>query len=257
MSRVINITGIVNSDMATNLLGVTSELREEINSEIAQIVAHNQKVKEDYFMAPEPLVVNVSCPGGQVVYGNAIIDELMDLNVPIITRSCGTSMSMGYLIYLVGDYRLMGESSTLMYHGVSNVHNGTISDIETGVEFDKMLEQLGDDLVVQRTKITQDQLDFFKERSKNWYMLKKEALENGSATHDLELEEVIELAKKNWIEDYKSVIKEREEAGKIHTTCDLTPDKLSKEVIEAKIEQNLSEPLENQDSNEENDKNND
>lgn len=257
MSRVINITGIVNSDMATNLLGVTSELREEINSEIAQIVAHNQKVKEDYFMAPEPLVVNVSCPGGQVVYGNAIIDELMDLNVPIITRSCGTSMSMGYLIYLVGDYRLMGESSTLMYHGVSNVHNGTIPDIETGVEFDKMLEQLGDDLVVQRTKITQDQLDFFKERSKNWYMLKKEALENGSATHDLDLEDAIELAKKNWIEDYKSVIKEQEEVGKLHTTCDLTPDKINPEIIEARIGDNQSKPLENQDSNEKNDKNND
>ena len=202
MERTINIVGQVTEQLATNVIAQISELRQITNEDLEKVISYNAKVKPDNYIAPEPVIVNISSPGGFVIYGNAIIDELRSLNVPIITRCLGMAASMGYLIYLSGDYRIMGDSATLMYHGASNTLSGTLPNMEESLEFDKQLEILGDKLVLKQTKITQDKLDFYKERSKNWYMFKEEGLKNGSVTDDLSLEEVMDLAEDEWIKTY-------------------------------------------------------
>jgi ATP-dependent protease ClpP protease subunit len=203
MERTINIVGQVTEQLATGIIAQISEIRKSINEDLETVIAYNEKVKEKNFIAPEPVVVNISSPGGFVIYGNAIIDELKSLNVPIITRCLGMAASMGYLIYLAGDYRIMGDSSTLMYHGSSNSLSGTLPSIEDSLDFDKALEIMGDELVLKQTKIDKEELEHYKERSRNWYMFKEEGLKNGSVTHDISLEEAIELAEENWIKSYK------------------------------------------------------
>lgn len=231
MSREINIVGAINETVASDIIGYTSVLREEIDQEMTQIIAHNSKVKENNYIAPEPLIVNITSPGGMVIYGNAIIDAIDSLGVPIITRVLGAALSMGQIIFTFGDYRIMENSSVLMYHGIGNNHQGTINKMEVDLEFDKVLENMGDNLIVQNTKITQEQLDYYKERSLNWYMSKSDAIENGTVTHDLRLDEVIDIAKKEWLELYKEAEKEEMKSNKTKVQT-VVGDKVISEHIE-------------------------
>lgn len=202
MERTINIIGNINEQSLSLVLEQISKAKELIKENLQSVIEYNEEVKPKNYIAPEPVVVNISSPGGFVIYGNAIIDELRELKVPVITRCLGMAASMGYLIYLSGDYRIMGNSSTLMYHGSANSVTGTIPNLEDSLEFDKELEIIGDNLILEQTNIDKEKLDFYKDRSRNWYMFKKESLENGSTTHDLSLEDMIELVKKEWIDKY-------------------------------------------------------
>ena len=177
--KVINIIGNIDENSLEEVLRQTNEIRMELNYCTNNII--------------EPLIVNISSGGGSIAYGNAIIDEIRSLGIPIITRSIGISASMGYLIFLAGDYRIMEDNSILMYHGSYNEYNGSLQTVGNNLELDKELELMGDYFITSRTDIKSEKLEYYKERSQNWYMFKDEAIENMSVTHDLPLEEVLEV----------------------------------------------------------------
>ena len=177
--RIINIIGSIDENCLEEVLRQTNEIRLDLSYK-----PNEQK---------EPLLVNISSGGGSVTYGNAIVDELKSLNIPIITRSIGVSASMAYLIFLAGDYRIMEDNSVLMYHGSYNEYNGSLQTVGNNLELDKELELMGDYFITSRTDIKSEKLEYYKERSQNWYMFKDEAIENMSVTHDLPLEEVLEV----------------------------------------------------------------
>ena len=71
--RIINIIGSIDENCLEEVLRQTNEIRLDLSYK-----PNEQK---------EPLLVNISSGGGSVTYGNAIVDELKSLNIPIITRS--------------------------------------------------------------------------------------------------------------------------------------------------------------------------
>ena len=87
----------------------------------------------------------------------------------------------------------MEDNSVLMYHGSYNEYNGSLQTVGNNLELDKELELMGDYFITSRTDIKSEKLEYYKERSQNWYMFKDEAIENMSVTHDLSLEEVLEV----------------------------------------------------------------
>lgn len=200
----INIIGEINEVQLLSVMEQVKEAREKIQKDLDYIEEFNKVATKENYMAPDPVIVNISSGGGSVVYGNAIIEELRTLKVPVITRCLGFAGSMAYSIFIQGDYRIMGEGSALMYHGCSNVHRGTLNQNQTSLEFDLALESLNDLNIIQRTAITQEKLDYYKERSKDWFMFRKEAIENNSVTHDCSIEELIDIVKQDWL-DYKSI----------------------------------------------------
>lgn len=202
----INIIGEINEVQLLSVMEQIKEAREKIQEDLDYIEKFNKVATKENHMAPDPVIVNISSGGGSVVYGNAIIEELRTLKVPVITRCLGFAGSMAYSIFIQGDYRIMGEGSALMYHGCSNVHRGTLNQNQTSLEFDLKLESLNDLNIIQRTAITQEKLDYYKERSKDWFMFRKEAIENNSITHDCSIEELIDIVKQDWL-DYKSTPK--------------------------------------------------
>ena len=178
--RIINIIGNIDESCLEEVLRQTNEIRLESSY-------YNPKAIK------EPLLVNISSGGGSVTYGNAIIDELKSLDIPVITRSIGVSASMAYLIFLAGDYRIMEDNSVLMYHGSYNEYNGSLQMVKNNLELDAELESMGDYFITKQTDIKPEKLDYYKQRSENWYMFKDEAVENMSVTHDLSLQEVLEV----------------------------------------------------------------
>ena len=124
--RIINIIGSIDENCLEEVLRQTNEIRLDLSYK-----PNEQK---------EPLLVNISSGGGSVTYGNAIVDELKSLNIPIITRSIGVSASMAYLIFLAGDYRIMEDNSVLMYHGSYNEYNDSLQTVGNNLELDKKIE---------------------------------------------------------------------------------------------------------------------
>lgn len=202
----INIVGEINEVQLLSVMEQIKEAREKIQKDLDYIEEFNKVATKENYIAPDPVIVNISSGGGSVVYGNAIIEELRTLKVPVITRCLGFAGSMAYSIFIQGDYRIMGEGSALMYHGCSNIHRGTLNQNQTSLEFDLALESLNDLNIISRTAITQEKLDYYKERSKDWFMFRKEAIENSSITHDCSIEELIDIVKQDWL-DYKSISK--------------------------------------------------
>ena len=217
----INIIGEINEAQLLSVMEQIKEAREKIQKDLDYIEEFNKVATKENHMTPDPVIVNISSGGGSVVYGNAIIEELRTLKVPIITRCLGFAGSMAYSIFVQGDYRIMGEGSALMYHGCSNVHRGTLNQNQTSLEFDLKLESLNDLNIIQRTEITQEKLNYYKERSKDWFMFKQEAIENNSVTHDCSIEELIDIIKQDWLDSKNETEETREILDKLQAEEEL------------------------------------
>ena len=103
-------------------------LSEEINHDstkdtIKAIMAINRDddLKEADYRDWErkPIKLFINSFGGSVYDGLAIVDIIKQSKTPVHTISIGSSMSMGFWIYLAGHKRYVGEHTTLMFHDIS------------------------------------------------------------------------------------------------------------------------------------------
>lgn len=78
----------------------------------------------------EPIHIYVSSPGGSVYDGLAIIDVINAIKAPVHTYALGLAASMGALIFLAGQKRVMMPNAYLMLHQPLGGAQGQTSDIE-------------------------------------------------------------------------------------------------------------------------------
>ena len=88
--------------------------------------------------------------------------------------------SCGFLILSCGDRRMAYENTEIMYHQLSwgCFYDKVRSIDETNEQVKKNQEKL-ENIVLNNTNITKEQLDFVNERKQDWYMTPDEALEYG------------------------------------------------------------------------------
>lgn len=65
---------------------------------------------------PEQVTVYITSPGGEVEAGFAIYDVISALDVHVTTVALGSAQSMGAIILLAGDRRLVSANATVMFH---------------------------------------------------------------------------------------------------------------------------------------------
>ena len=95
-ARRIFLTGEVSAESMNSLLMSLIHLEEE---------------------APgEPVTLFVNSPGGEVTSGLAVYDYLRGMRSPVTTVCTGTAASMGAILFLAGQERLMFSHSKLMIH---------------------------------------------------------------------------------------------------------------------------------------------
>lgn len=128
---------------------------------------------QDYEREPIRLVVNSF--GGSVYDGFALIAAIEHSKTPIHGYCYGSAMSMGFIIYIATHVRFAHNTSTLMYHEISDMFWGNITGAKQNLKECERLQKVYDDYVLSRTKIPVAKMDEYKARKEDWYMSAQEA----------------------------------------------------------------------------------
>lgn len=128
---------------------------------------------QDYDREPIKLVVNSF--GGSVYDGFALIAAIEHSRTPIHGYCYGSAMSMGFIIYISTHVRFAHKTATLMYHEISDMFWGNITNAKQNLKECDRLQKVYDDYVLSRTKIPVDKMSEYKARKEDWYMSAQEA----------------------------------------------------------------------------------
>lgn len=131
-----------------------------------------------------PITLNIFSPGGSVFDGLVLYDTLRtlaDQGHPVTTVARGMAASMGSILFLAGDNRLIGSEAVVMFHGLAAGTGGSIYQMEEDLEFYKQVEDRLDQIVFQRTKVT-PKLLAKKTKKKDWWLSASECLKLKVAT---------------------------------------------------------------------------
>ena len=156
---------------------ITSSSVADIIESILDINTLDDELEEDlqdYHREPIKLVVNSF--GGSVYDGFALIAAIEHSKTPIHGYCYGSSMSMGFAIYISTHVRYAHKTSTLMYHEISDSFYDNITGAKQNLKECERLQKLYDDYVLGRTEIPVTKMKEFKSRKEDWYMSAQEAL---------------------------------------------------------------------------------
>lgn len=131
----------------------------------------------------KPITLNIFSPGGRVLEGLVLFDTLRTLSGQghqITTHARGYAASMGSLIFLAGDTRLIGAEAMVMFHSLSAGTGGSLHDMEEDVAFFKRLNARLEGIITGRTKVTKKLLAE-KTKKSDWWCDSGECLKLGVA----------------------------------------------------------------------------
>lgn len=102
----------------------------------------------------QPLTIELNSPGGAIVVGLALFDELLALrarghHLTIVVR--GEACSMGAIILQAADKRIVGPSSFVMAHRASFGAGGEADKVEDAIEQVRMYEARMYEILGERT----------------------------------------------------------------------------------------------------------
>lgn len=130
-----------------------------------------------------PIEIVLNTPGGQVIQGLALFDEIRTLSEvhghEVTTRVRGYAASMGAVLLQAGDKRIVGAESYIMIHEISSGSMGKLHEMENDVETSKMLNKRLFDIMARRTggRYTGTKL-YAKAKAKDVWISAKEAVED-------------------------------------------------------------------------------
>lgn len=130
---------------------------------------------------PQPVEIIFNSPGGSVIDGLALYDQILDLRykgVEVTTVGMGMAASMGGILLQSGDKRVMGRNAHLMMHEVATMGLGKLSEIEDELKFSKRLQDRCLDILAERATLDKNQIQR-KWKNKDWWLDAETALELG------------------------------------------------------------------------------
>lgn len=110
----------------------------------------------------KPITLNIFSPGGSVFHGIQLYDTLRSLAGKghlVTTVVPSYAASMGSLLFLAGDVRIMGAEAQVMFHDLSAGAGGTLHELEDDVKFYKRLNKRLRGIISARTKFTAADLE--------------------------------------------------------------------------------------------------
>lgn len=152
--------------------------------EINKFDAEQEKKVVDY--KREPIELTISSYGGYIYDGLGLLDIILLSKTPVHTICIGKAMSMGFMLMIVGHKRFATPRATFMHHQASAAAWGELEKMKRSVEETQRLEDLCDELVLEKTNILKEKLDSIRERCMDWFIDAKEAKKLGIIDEILE-----------------------------------------------------------------------
>jgi len=138
----------------------------EINTKLIAMSIKNPK---------NPIVVEINSPGGSVSCGIAIMNTIQSIPSPVITIINGEAASMGGLISVVGDHRIITPNSFWLGHPMQDIVGGTPQTIkDRGIYLEKLEQELTQ-VFKEKTALTEE--EFQKMLKGELWLNAKECLE--------------------------------------------------------------------------------
>ena len=134
------------------------------------------------------ITIELSSGGGSITDGNFLMGKIEkfkeEYGYKIITRVNGYAYSMAFMIFIMGTEREIYRYSDVMIHDAATGMNGymkadEISDVNEWFKRDWIKTKK---IIIEKTKITDEQLEDMKARKLDWFMESDEALKLGVAT---------------------------------------------------------------------------
>lgn len=129
----------------------------------------------------EPIKLFINSFGGSVYDGLSLVDVIKQSKTPVHTISIGSSMSMGFWIYLAGHKRYIGEHATLMFHDISFWTYDKVEGIKQEVKELERLQKIICKEITSTSIVEQETLDDYISRKADWYIPADKAIELGLA----------------------------------------------------------------------------
>lgn len=129
-----------------------------------------------------PIELLINSYGGNIYDGNSLIsliEEFKKEGYEIITTVSGVAMSMGFMISIVGSKRKSYKYSTLLCHQPSSGAIGALQELEDVVSETQRLWELMKKIIIENTKITDEELEDVKKTHTDWTITPEQALELG------------------------------------------------------------------------------
>ena len=123
--------------------------------------------------------VILSSYGGSVHAGLALMGAIEMSTVPVEVVALGACMSMGLPILCSAHTRTAHRYTTFMYHEVSSVNIGKLTEQIIDVSETQRLQKMIDDHLLEKTSLTEEKLEEIKDLRHDWYFSAEEALEIG------------------------------------------------------------------------------
>ena len=168
----------LNSDHAHGIFSLETAVRSGAVALAADIRHYARTFPE------APITLNIFSPGGSVFDGLVLYDTLRTVAHQghlVTTVARGMAASMGSILFLAGDVRLIGTQAMVMFHGMAASTGGDIYSMKEDIEFFEKLEARMDMIIYERTKVT-PKLMAKKTKKADWWLDADECIKLKVAT---------------------------------------------------------------------------
>jgi len=157
----------------SNILYLTDQDEENnVDSIIKSILEVNE-----YNKSSSPIKLYINSYGGDVYRFLGLIDVILTSKTPVHTYTLGAAMSCGLLVALAGHKRFAYKHSTFMYHQISLGDWDVAKNLEEDLVETKRLHKLIENIVLDKTTISKQQIEDVHNYKKDWYINSEEALQ--------------------------------------------------------------------------------
>lgn len=117
----------------------------------------------------EPITVVISSDGGYVYDGLGVYDSLRHSKSHIITKCYSKACSMGFILFLAGDERILSKNASLMHHNLSGGTFGNINRIRNDITEMERLNKRLENIIIERTTLTKEEIHLKHKLGDAWY----------------------------------------------------------------------------------------
>lgn len=126
-----------------------------------------------------PIKIFINTYGGDLLSAFTIMDAIKLSTTPVWVINQGKAYSAGFLIFICGHKRLSLSTSSFLFHEGSIRTGGDAHKFESGADFYKKQRVMMKDLILEQTKITEE--EYNEHKKDDWWLTTSEAIDLGIA----------------------------------------------------------------------------
>lgn len=174
-SREIIFMTDINEESAIDLIQRIAVVN-NIDDEMERATDH---LKDSYKREEHPIVIRLSCVGGEITSGYNIVTAIKTSRTPVVIIASGIIASMGLYMLASAHHRVADESTEFMYHQPSAGHRGTLIETQSSVDRVKRMEKRYIEFLVKRSggKLSEEYLRELSSKNLDHWFTAQEALD--------------------------------------------------------------------------------